>query len=234
MLASIKNNIFVQRLTKFFEKKGMFFSRSFLLKKFQSSPKRVLLITTFLLIGVSLSFLTSIKSANVRNVVSPTPFPTSTPTTTPSPTITPTSVPPKVFKPITPIPTIKNIIPTPTPVKSQTNNATAPTATPTPAPARTANPPQVEILFPSEGQVINYSVNNNSRNICVGYVSRGGDTTDSKFKYSLDGSVWSGYMQLAQLCYDAHDGVNTVQMQFTNRYNEESSVITRTFVFENN
>jgi outer membrane biosynthesis protein TonB len=187
-------------------------------------PKIFLLIGIFLVVGIPSSLF---LASNMKKSPKPTPTPTNVPTDTPTPTLTPT--PKVVIKYATPTLSVKT---TSTPSPSQ--NSTTNTPTPTQASTRTPNPPQVEILFPSEGQDIKYSVNNNSRNICVGYVTRGGDTTDSKYKYNINSAGWTEYKTPEHLCFDAKDGTNTIEMRFINGYNEETSILTRSFFFENN
>ena len=183
-------------------------------------PKIFLLLGIFLLVGIPSSiFLTSTMKKETVTTPTPTIPPTNTPTSSPTP------LPKTGASPTSPSQKL-----TPSPSVSQTPGS--PTSTQTPG--RTPNPPQVSIVFPSDGQVIQYSVNNNSRNICVGYLPGGGDTTGAKFKYNINGSGWTPYKDLTSLCFDAQDGSNTIMLRYINSYNEESSIFTRTFTFENN
>ncbi len=131
---------------------------------------------------------------------------------------------------VTPVPTIKQYVPptlTPTLTVSPT---TVPTNTPQPtsAPTRVPNPPLMNVSYPQELQYIEM---NSGQTLCVVDVPVGGDSTGIKRKHNENDSGWSLYADMFTYCFSPKEGLNRIQFQYKNSYEEESPVLTRQFTF---
>jgi len=114
---------------------------------------------------------------------------------------------------------------TSTPLPTTTNT---PTSTPTPTPTRTPSPPIIEITYPSENQFITMT---SSQTLCVGDFPRGGNTEGIQRKHQLNDGGWTSYTDMFTLCIDPKEGLNRLQMQYKNKYGDESTQYTRQFNF---
>lgn len=128
---------------------------------------------------------------------------------------------------LTPTPTtrVTAFSPTSTPLPTSTPT---PTFTPTPTP-RTPNPPVLEITYPSEMQSIEFT--SSSQIFCAVEVPAGGDTSNLQRKHSINDGSWSSYTTIFTLCFNPVEGLNRFQVQYKNKYGDESTMYTRQFNF---
>lgn len=110
----------------------------------------------------------------------------------------------------------------PTPTKTPTAKST-PTTTP-----RIANPPIVNITFPTEGQSIEYS---SSQTFCMIDMPAGGNQEGVQRKHDINDGGWTSYSDMFTLCFTPKEGLNRIQLQYKNKFGDESSQYTRQFNF---
>lgn len=103
-----------------------------------------------------------------------------------------------------------------------------PTLTPTPVPPQSANPPIMNIGFPSEMQNIELS---SDESLCVVDIPAGGNTSGLQRKHNLNEAGWTGYEDMFTLCIDPQEGLNRLQLKYKNSAGEESVTYTRQFNF---
>lgn len=177
--------------------------------------------------GVSLFLSQNKKETSNANVITITPSITKIPSPTEEPSVTPiiTKSVKKYYA--TPTTAVKiNSSPTLTPVPP--TNTPAPTNTPIP-PTRTPNPPVITISYPTDQQTIEFT--NSSQNFCLVDSPSGGNTEGIQRKHNLNNGSWTSYADLFTLCFEPNDGQNQIQLQYKNKYGDESSVYTRQFIF---
>lgn len=144
------------------------------------------------------------------------------------PTVTPTAVPKNLLVTKAPTPTSVTQSVTPT-AATPTSTPLGPTDTPVPtATPRTPNPPQMNISYPSENQTITM---NSSQTFCVVDTPAGGDGSVLQRKHSINDASWTTYTDMFTLCFDPQEGLNRFQLQYKNKYGEESPTYTRQFTF---
>lgn len=120
--------------------------------------------------------------------------------------------------------------PTPTATKAKPTATPTPVAKISPTPTlRTPNPPKINISYPSEMESVEFT--SPDQELCVVDVPAGGDTSGLQLKHNTNNSGWSGYSNVFTLCFDPKEGLNSVQLQYRNKYGEESVVYTRQFNF---
>lgn len=121
---------------------------------------------------------------------------------------------------------------TPTPAVTKTKPTITPTPvikiSPTPI-LRTPNPPKINISYPSEMQSVEFT--SPDQKLCVVDILAGGDTSGLQLRQNTNNSGWSGYSSIFTLCFDPKEGLNVVQLQYRNKYGEESVIYARQFNF---
>jgi len=103
-----------------------------------------------------------------------------------------------------------------------------PTATVIPT-VRTANPPQINISYPSEMQSVEFT--STSQKLCVVDSPAGGDSSSLQIKYNINDTGWTTYVNHFTLCFNPKEGLNRFQVQYRNGFGDESTVYTRQFNF---
>lgn len=103
-----------------------------------------------------------------------------------------------------------------------------PTNTPTPPP-RTPNPPIINISYPTEMQSIEFT--SPGQNFCIVDSPAGGNTEGVQRKHNLNDAGWTTYSDIFTLCFSPIEGLNRFQVQYRNKYGDESSTYTRQFNF---
>lgn len=187
--------------------------------------KPLVFIPLVLVVLIIIGTYITVKSNTTRREkivfdLSPTPTRTPTPTHTATPSPTPSVVPTKLVP--TAAPTEKTILQPP-------SNTPPPQPTNTPEPtARTPNPPKMKITYPTESQEITLST---GQTFCVVDAPDGGDQTELQRKQNINNGSWTNYATISTLCYDPAEGDNTLQLQYKNKYGEESAVYTVHFKF---
>jgi hypothetical protein len=116
--------------------------------------------------------------------------------------------------------------PTPTPA-TKTQAVVTPTPTPTPTP-RIPNPPNINLGYPNEGQTITMTP---SQTLCAVDIPAGGNTKGLQRRHKHNNDSWSSYAPHSSLCWSPPNGNNTLQVQYKNQDGDESSIITRNFIF---
>lgn len=98
--------------------------------------------------------------------------------------------------------------------------------TPTPSPTPSA-PPQMSITFPTEGQSVQPT---SSGQICVTDVPQS-NTQGLQRRQNINNSGWTSYQNHTTLCFNPVTGSNTLQLQYRNSGNLESTVFTIHFTY---
>lgn len=132
-------------------------------------------------------------------------------TPTSSPKLAPTTT-------LSPIKASSSLSPTPTVI---------PTSIPTPQPKK-PNPPIINIGYPQEMQSITMT---SVQQLCVVDIPSGGDTSSLQRKNSINDGGWSAYADIYSLCLDPKEGLNKFQLQYRNKFGDESTIYTRQFTF---
>lgn len=113
------------------------------------------------------------------------------------------------------------------PIKASTLPSPTPTVIPTSQPKK-SNPPIINISYPQEMQSITMT---STQQLCIVDIPSGGDTSSLQSKNSVNDGGWSAYADIYTVCLDPKEGLNKFQLQYRNKFGDESTVYTRQFTF---
>lgn len=66
---------------------------------------------------------------------------------------------------------------------------------------------------------------------CVVDIPVGGDTSGIQRRQNINDGGWSSYTDIFVLCFEPKEGLNRLQLQYRNKYGDESGMYTRQFNF---